>query len=314
MEKQILYAGWFGNTIPTPQYVKDNLAFLESQPFDGLIVYLRNPAMTLNVTAGAVKPTPITYDQIAAVLAPVKGLPFKHLKANFALVQMSAPPDFFDSWEITLQNFENLGKAVNDAGLRGIVIDNEQYTSKWGNYPDGAKYKDKSLREYKDFARFRGEEIMAALQAGFVGVEVMSLHGPYVSDPAAPVALGFPQWQTSNELLGPFHEGFLKGQQAANVVHDGGELYTLRDIGEFNANAGYRRAHWSSVISFGVYDKPFGGKTMDSTILQATLRNALEATDEYVWLYAEGRTYLKPAEAGGATWDWVHAVREARIS
>jgi len=311
MEKKILYAGWFGNTIPTPQYVKDNLAFLESQPFDGLIVYLRDPAMTFNVTAGAVKPALMTYDQIAGVLAPIKGLPLKHLDVNFALIQMSTPPDFFDSWEVALQNFENLGRAIKDAGLRGIVIDNEQYSSKWGNYPDGAKYKDKSLREYKDFARFRGEEIMAALQAGFGGVEVMSLHGPYVSDSAAPPALGFPQWQTANELLGPFHEGLINGS-AGGVVHDGGELYTLRTADEFIANAGYRRAHWAGGISFGVYDKAFGGKAMDSTILQTTLRNALEAADKYVWLYAEGRTYLKPAEAGGATWDWVHAVREAR--
>lgn len=313
MEKKILYAGWFGNTIPTPQYVKDNLAFLESQPFGGLIVYLRDPALTLNVTAGAVKPTPMTYAQIAAVLAPTKGLPFKHLEANFALIQMSVPPDFFDSWEITLQNCENLGKAVKDAGLRGIVIDNEQYSSKWGNYPDGVKYKDKSLREYRDFARFRGEEVMGALITGFPGIEVMSLHGPYVSDPAAPPALGFPQWQSANELLGPFHEGIWNGA-IGNGVHDGGELYTLRTAEEFNANAEYRRAHWKNGISFGVYDTAFGGKPMNSTILQATLRNALAASDKYVWLYAEGRTYLKPAEAGGATWDWVHAVREARTA
>ena len=41
-EKALIYAGWFGNTIPTPSYVASNQAFLESQPFNGLVVYLRN--------------------------------------------------------------------------------------------------------------------------------------------------------------------------------------------------------------------------------------------------------------------------------
>ena len=48
--KALICAGWYGSTIPTPSYIAANAAFLESQPFNGLVVYLRNPSMSINAT------------------------------------------------------------------------------------------------------------------------------------------------------------------------------------------------------------------------------------------------------------------------
>ena len=39
---KLIYAPWFGNILPTPSYVAGHKAFLETQPFDGLVLYLRN--------------------------------------------------------------------------------------------------------------------------------------------------------------------------------------------------------------------------------------------------------------------------------
>src|SRR5471032_3027610 len=48
----LLYAGWFGNTIPTPAFIRTNQTFLESQPFQGLVAYLRDDASGVNATTG----------------------------------------------------------------------------------------------------------------------------------------------------------------------------------------------------------------------------------------------------------------------
>lgn len=329
----LIYAGWYGNTIPTPSFVRDNRAFLETQPFDGLVLYLRNPSMTVNVTTGVMTSTPMSYETMMSVLEPVRGLAFTNLTHNFALVFGSTPPDFFDNWTVTIQNFANVARAVRDAGLKGIVFDNEQYFRPWANYPDGVRYPARSLREYQDQARRRGREVMEAMIAQFPEIAVITLHGPYVSEPKAPASLGFPSWWTANELLGPFFAGFTEGKGAQALNIDGGELYTLRTPAQFQGSYLWRkydiasdavdcafippalRAVWPdrSNIAFGVYDRPFGGASMDPTILRSTIANALRQADRYVWFYAEAATYLLPPGRGGAGDAWVEALRQGRL-
>jgi hypothetical protein len=329
--KKLIYAGWFGNTIPTPSYIATNKAFLETQPFNGLAVYMRNPSNSINATTAIMKPTSISYDSIMSVLAPINGLNFTQLRDNFAVVMGSGPPDFFDSWSVTVQNFSNLAKAAKDAGLRGIIFDNEQYFSPWGDYPSGVKYSAKTLAEYQAQAVVRGREAMQAMVAQFPDIRVITLHGPYVSEPDAPSSLLFPQWQSGNELLGPFFAGFQEGTSQPGQNVDGGELYNLRTASQFQNSYNWRRYdlpssqvdckfissglrnEWAGNVSigFGVYDKPWGGATMSAPILKDTLSNALSRADEFVWFYAEAATYLLPSSQGGASATWVDAVRDA---
>ena len=78
--KSLIYAGWYGNTIPTPSHIANHFAFLESQPFHGLAVYMRNPSMSINATTAIMKPTSISYEAISSVLAPIAGLNFVQLR------------------------------------------------------------------------------------------------------------------------------------------------------------------------------------------------------------------------------------------
>jgi hypothetical protein len=329
----LIYAGWFGNTIPTPSFVSANLAFLESQPFDGLVVYLRNANLTVNLTSNVMKPTAISYDTMMSVLSPIATLNFTNLKHNLGLVQGSTPPDFFDDWSVVVQNYSNLAKAAKDSGLKGLCFDNEQYAAPWGNYASTLKYfSSKTKAEYETQARLRGKQIMEAMVAQFPDIVFMTLHGPYISEPDAPSALKFPQWQSSNELMGPFFAGHMEGAGTTGCCIDGGELYTLRSQEDFQASYTWRRydlasdtvnstfipaalrTEWPnrSNISFGIYDKAFGGAAMDATILRPTLANAMRQADKYVWFYAEAATYLRPSDAGGASQTWVDAIRLAR--
>src|SRR5947207_13587212 len=68
---------WHGNSpVATPTFVRDHLDFLESQPFDGMALYLRSPDHSVNVTASVMSETVLTREKISEVLKPVAKLPF----------------------------------------------------------------------------------------------------------------------------------------------------------------------------------------------------------------------------------------------
>ncbi|HVE38703.1 MAG TPA: hypothetical protein VNM14_02365 [Planctomycetota bacterium] len=323
---------WFGSSpAATPSYVRDHLEFLESQPFDGLALYLRTPDLSLNVTRSVLSDTPLTFEKIAAVLKPVARLPFKTLKHNFAAVLSNNPPDLFDDWTVVVQNFGFLARAAREAGLKGVYFDNENYGVKWGDYPSGVAYPRKSLADYQAQARLRGKQVLQAMTAVFPDITVLTLHGPYVSELKAPSPL-FPSWQLSNRLLGPFFAGCVEGAGPKARVVDGGELYHLRKPEDFRQSYEWRkkgiasdrvdcaflpaalRAQWSGrvEVAFGVYDRPFGGLGMDPAALKPTLTQALLHADRYAWLYVEGPTLLAPPALGGAPAEWVDAIRQGR--
>src|SRR5688500_234598 len=56
----LIYCGWFGNTIPTPYFIRNNKAFLETQPFHGIVAYLRDDGAGINATTRVMTGTPIS--------------------------------------------------------------------------------------------------------------------------------------------------------------------------------------------------------------------------------------------------------------
>jgi hypothetical protein len=317
--------------VATPAFIREHREFLDASPFDGLAVYLRTPDHRLNVTATVLSATAVSYGEVVDVLDPLRGVDLKYLTQNFAAVVGGAPPDFMEDWSIPVRNFANLARAAREVGFKGIYVDNETYEAPWGDYPDGVLHRGRSLWEYQDQARRRGRQTMEAMVAEFPDISVILLHGPYISEPGAPSPL-FPRWQSKNELLGPFFAGFVEGAGPGATVVDGGELYHLRTGEQFRRSYEWRkrampspeldcaflpaaiRVEWSHrvTLGFGVYDRPFQGAPMNPEVLAATLAGALRRTDRYVWLYVEGPTFLSPPGEGGASADWVEAVRRGR--
>jgi hypothetical protein len=328
----LLLHDWFGSSpAATPAFVRDHLEFLESQPFDGLALYLRTPDLKLNVTAKVLSDSRLTLEQIQEVLRPLASVRFRTLLHNFAAVLSRNPPDVFDDWEGVVQNFGHLARAAREAGLEGIYLDNENYGTRWTDYPSGVAYPGKSLQEYQDQARLRGRQVMEAMTAVYPAVTVIVLHGPYLSESKAPHPL-FPSWERANRLQGPFFAGLVEGADPASRCVDGGELYHLRSPEDFQRSYDWRRselasdrvncaylppavrARWPGTveIAFGLYDRPFRGASMDAPTLRSCVGRALSRTDRYVWLYVEGPTFLKPPDRGGAPEEWVDAVRQGR--
>lgn len=329
---RLLLHDWFGTSpVASPTFVRDHLEYLESLPFDGLAIYLRSPDLVTNVTAGVFSGRRLAPEEIDAVLRPVAGLPFRRLLHNFAAVINRNGPDLFDDWSGVVHNFEALARASRDARLEGLYIDNENYGSRWLEYPSGVARPQKTLGEYQDQARLRGRQIMEAVVRTYPDITVLFLHGPYLSEPKAPHPL-FPDWARQNPLTGAFFAGFVEGAGAASTLVDGGELYHLRSAEDFEKSYVWRardfpsdrvdaaflppevRSRWSSTVTigFGLYDRPVPGAPMDPEILRGVVERALVRTDRYVWLYIEGPTWLLPSRSGGAPAAWVAAVREGR--
>jgi hypothetical protein len=328
----LLLHDWGGRSpAATPSFIRENKAFLESLPFDGVAVYLRNPDGSVNVTTSAMTNQRLGYEAIAKVLAPLKGVQFATMTQNFAAVLSGRPPDFFGDWSLMVQNFADLARAARETGLKGVYFDNENQSAKWSHYPDGVEYPSKTLQEYQEQARLRGRQTMEAMVSQFPEIVVISLHGPYLSEPKAPAPL-FPQWQLANQLMGPFFCGFVEGAGKRATCVDGGKLYHLRASKEFQESYDWRkntiasakvnsafipnplRPLWSSKVSiaFGIYDQPFDRFDMIPEILRLTLANALRQTDRYVWLHVDGLTFLRPSKGGGASDAWKDAVRHGR--
>lgn len=312
-----------GGVVPTPEFVAANYPWIEKERgfFDGMFIRFKSSFRVM-------KAAPLDYNTAAADVAPLKGLRFTALKHNFAMVYNDSAADVFDDWSVVIKNWATFARTAKEAGFEGIFFDNEEYFKHWTNYPDYCKYPEKSLKEYQDQVRLRGKQVMQSVAAEWPNVVVITAHGPSVSEPKAPASV-FPQWQFANELKGPFFVGFLEGmgEQALNV--DGGELYTLRTPEEFEAAYQFqkfgiasdatdcafippdlRKSYGSRIsASYGVYNQPFRGKTMDAAQFGETALNALIRADHYIWIYPEKTTFLKPDGIGQ---DWVDAMRKAK--
>ena len=273
-------------------------------------------------------------DVYGSWLAPLRGR-FRRVTRNLVLATVhNADP--FDDWTWVIANWTVLARAARDAGLAGILFDNEPYAERLWHWPDEVDYP-YTLPAYQFRYRLRGRELMQALRATWPDITVMVLHGPYLSD--ARTLPGVTNGQgvgDASDLSGHLFVGLVRGSGGTAGVVDGGEVYQYRTPQDFATSYAWRKqqlpqlpapaagrplipprmqADWPRQVSigFGLYDlawKP--GYPMDPGILRSTLANALARADDLVWLFTEGggpHQYLVP---GGVDPAWLDAIAAAR--
>jgi hypothetical protein len=323
---KLIKHGW---DIPTPQFVHDHVAEMEKLPFDGLTITI--PGLGDKVQ----RQTPVTYAQFAAALAPLRTTRFARLTNNFAMAYASPAGSVFADWSVPISNFANLARAAREAGLAGIVYDNEEYFGAVADYPGTCP--GHTLAECQTQARLRGHQVMDAMRAVWPDITVMSMYGPWVSEPQTYDALAplmtFNDVSFANELMGPFFVG-LAESAAGTAAHmiDGGEIYTARSTAQFSAITSWQTSGlparssaiprplaplWAATVypGVGVYDQPYIGIPMDVGVWESTIRNALVGGAQYVWLYTERYDWW------GSGWpatrvpqSWIDAVSAARAA
>jgi len=311
----------------TPAKVKDNIEYIESLPFDGMMI-------TPTFSPKLMTREQISYETIYDELKVLKGL-FKRMDKNYLAFVSNRPADpndptgtgdtvddegwtnvgksgdLFDDegWSIVEQNVRNYARAAKEVGITRILYDNEEYFRKFSSYPQDSYYKEKSLKEYQDKASERGRQIMNAIVSEIPDATVMVLHGPYLSD------RNKPDWFTKNigtvNLMGPYFIGMLQAVKNAGdkaKLVDGGELYLLRSEGDFEDAYQFRKYELadsyrsndfipeelrkdfadSVSMAFAVYNMPWQKNyPMNPQIMRTTLENALRSAEEMVWYYNE---------------------------
>lgn len=299
----------------TPTTFSDRLATMESTltAFDG--VFLRLPqtsdAITRNATVDA--------STIAADLHPLYALRPTKLKYNFAVVTIQNDLDVFDDWSKVMANFGRLAKVARDAGLVGIVVDDESLSGLRVNYPYDLKNQTKTLEQYRVQTQAIAKTIMQSITTEFPDAVVIVLRGAAGAEPKSPPNIVNCESRdpatvnpnalcgaNSAQLLGAFFAGFVEGNGARSLLVDGGTDYGLRTPEQFAASLAWRktglpsaetasafipealRAPWSSRvgIAFGVreLDGAHGNLLPNDPGLWASAVTAgLRTTDTFVW-------------------------------
>jgi hypothetical protein len=359
----------FAGTHVDPAYVGQHAEWIESRPFDGMVIneYLGRNLLNTHLKADSpnlldAKTGAVTYDAAAKGLSPVKGV-FKKFHHNFAKVNFNmvgSPPLLNDDagWQVAYGSATNYAKAVQDTGLKGVFLDNETYLhpavsgrksgADYWLYEDqialaGQSQSAMPLSTTITLARRRGRELMQAFSRGYLAITVIAAHGPHEGCDAWKSTTG--HFGMDRYLLGAFAAGMVEGTSGSATLVDGGEDYDLRSAQDFSVARAWRKggatqgggitnlgsgkcpfmdaslaSNWQGKVSvaFSTFDKERPSlKTSDWTPItdvgsfQATLTNALRASDLYVWHYSQWQDWwgnsmedkLKP---------WIAAIEAAR--
>ena len=312
----------------TPANLRDRLATMESTltAFDG--AFLKLPATGTKITTM----TAVKASAIADDLQPLYALRPTRFKYNFAVVPMQRDLDVFDDWTVPLANFGALAKVARDAGLVGIVIDNESLGGFRANYPYDINYAARTIEDYRAQTQVVGRKIMQAILAEFPDAVVVVLRGPAGAEPASPGTL-INREADSAPLLGPFFTGFVAGKVARSLVVDGGTDYGLRTTEQFNDAAAWRKTGLASTITDSAFltdslrdlwptvvNVSFGVRELDGahgnllpnqpTVFANTLVQSLRAADTFVWASFDLTDLTKAV----ATQPFVTAAAQARVA
>lgn len=223
----------FSTLQPSPQFIANNSERLRNLPFDGLSVMIKDlnddgqGPSSINYRIFSSEEVP--YETIARKLAPLRGLNLGNLKYNLATAQLVSlggdPPhgltkvDFFDDarWVTVINNGANLARAAKEAGLAGILIDNEDYSAKtpgssnWMGYAASRYSRFLSIDQYRNKARLRGYQLMSAILKEFPNAIILfAMSAPVFSLPSNPYYDREGTPGIHQELGGPFYAGCME--------------------------------------------------------------------------------------------------------
>ena len=312
----------------TPAAFRDRLAGMETtlDAFDGVV--LRLPDVGSAVTTAAA----LSASRVGSELEPLYALRPTRLKYNFAVATITHELDAFDDWTTAVANFATLARVARDAGLVGIVIDNESVAGLRVNYPYDLKFPNRTIEAYRAQTQANSRRVMQAIASEFPDAVVVVLRGPAGAEPASPVNL-VNREVDSAQLLGSFFAGFVEGKAARTLLVDGGTDYGLRTGEQFAASAAWRksgiasaqtnsafiadplRAAWPAAVtaSFGVRELDGARANYmpnNSALWANTVVEALRSADHMVWASFDLTDMSRAASSN----PWVAAARAARAA
>jgi hypothetical protein len=309
--KKLIEFGW---DEPDTGTLKNHRDQFERSPFDGCVFHVatrdgQGPSENFTwLCWGRRRFTDAALQPARDELASIAWTRFRHNFLRFNVTP--ADLDWFDDHSAVLANARLAAQVASAGHCDGILLDTEAYQAKLFDYH---KQRDASRRSWDDYAaqaRNRGHEVMSAFQDGFPDLTVLLTFGHTLA------------WKQSDGgkksladcrdgLLVPFLDGMIDAANGKTRLVDGHEVsYGYRDPALFAqareaiklkaSGLAADPAKYQNTVKAGFglwldYDWPrFGWNTskLESNYFSperflASLRAAVEQTEEYVWIYTE---------------------------
>jgi hypothetical protein len=332
----------FGWDEPGTGQIVRHLAEMERTPFDGCVFHVdaqpaRGPAARLTWDSWGTRA--FAADDVKGARADLEALAAARSRFRSNFLRFNATPgrlDWFDDYSAVTANARLAAGLARAGHCPGILLDTEQYDGKLFDYREQRDVKRRPWAEYAAQARRRGREMMTALQEGYPDLTVFLTFGdslPWKQSEGGRQPLA----GCSYGLLAPFLDGMIEAARGRTRIVDGHESsYGYRDATAFidarraiardaAALAADREAYRRVVsVGFGLWlDYDWRSKGWDTghpeknyftpAGFEASLRAALEQSDEYVWIYSETpRWWSEKGESVALPPAYVDAVRRAR--
>jgi len=341
IRKKLIELGWGALT---PARLLENLERVEQTPFDGLalkVIGTNDEGKAVNTFQICVnKPWKPAWFQ--GEIDILKKLKSTKLTDNFISVSLSvSQPDFADAfddegWKVITEHFRIVAWIAKKGGLKGVMLDPEGYGSTIINSRSWM-HKEKGFEEYAAKVRQRGREVMAAMAREYPDMVFFTL---FMNSGTALGALGgdprdVMQRNIPYALYPAFVNGWLDAVPPGMTIVDGFEMaYPHSDEVQYlkqvnairNTTLGLvapeNRLKYRGQVQAGLalyldaftafpkvdahadvfIDPPLDGMLVDR--LREAACSALDAVDEYVWVYTEYYRWWPDAKKPELTRYW----------
>jgi hypothetical protein len=323
--KKLIQFGW-GE--PSTSFLRRHVREMERLPFDGVVLnagYRDGSGREALLHWRGFSAEPIPWASLEPALRDLQETPLRRFRDSFLRFNVT-PGDVSwgdEAFSGVVHNARMAGRLVGGGGLRGILLDVEQYQHPLFRPPARLPAAAPTPSAYEELVRRRGREIMQAFQAEAPDLVVFLTFG-YSLASTRPESYG---------LLRPFLDGLYEAAAGETRVVDGFEFsYPYQRVSQFErayqvmrkggearsaVPGAYRRR---LLAGFGVwmdYDRPHRGwDALDVSRnyftprgLENALAAALRRSDRYVWLYSEApRFWVREALPEA----YLTAIRRAR--
>lgn len=324
IRKKLIELGW-GSL--TPARFHEHLAVVEKSPFDGVglkIAGQDDAGKPVGLFQLCI-PRPWKQEWFQGEVDILKKINSAMVGESFASISLSvSPADFADAfdddgWKIIVEHFRIAAWIAKQSGLKGLMFDPEGYGSTVIS-SKSRKHPEKSFEEYAAKVRQRGREVMAAMAGEYPDMVFFTL---FMNSGTALGALGGDPRETMQgnvryALYPAFVNGWLDAVPPALTIVDGFEMaYPHSDEAQYlkHVNAirnttlalvapENRRKYRGQVqAGLAIYLDAFAGMPkvdahgdvytdppLEGSLvgrLNQAASAALDAADEYVWIYGE---------------------------
>jgi hypothetical protein len=309
--KKLIEFGW---DEPDTSFLRQHIGAMEETPFDGCVFHVMSTTPQggkENFTWLCWGKRSFSLAELEPARADLKATTFRRFTHNFLRFNTTpADLDWFDDHSALLGNARLAAGIAREGRSAGILLDVEEYEAKLFTYRRQRSAATKSWDEYATQVRQRGRQIMDAFQDGYPGLTLFLTFGhslPRVRSENGKKPLA----DSDYGLLAPFLDGLIDAARDNTRIVDGYELsygsktkarfdaaYQLmkQDVLPIVANPG----KYAQTVSagFGLWmDLDWRKNGWDPVnpsrnaftpeAFEASLRWALERSDEFVWIYTE---------------------------